>query len=288
MPNIDAALIAFGKLIGLMDASGTVQWAWFADPLNKSLLGIPANRDAIGVLMRALLELPDAAADPVFDATGLVWQPVLSPSSPVNVGPVWNSSKIDPLHLGLGARASLPIAGQTIDLGVVARMLDFSLAGALTPEFGQVVFETNLPVPQTFLGDSKLSGSYTNALALQLDVNEHHWRIARVERSPQPHWCGMVRDWRRSWCGRGLQVRRPRSPSGDKSFFYKLDQHLFPMLGDPGTARSDKGFATPRSDGESAEIRSLEELDLYDGGRRAWSSDVPVALTRPDYGQRIS
>jgi hypothetical protein len=82
MPNLDVALIAFGKLIGLMDGTGTVQWAWFADPLNKSLLGIPANRASLGVLMRALLELEDAATDPVFDANGLIWQPVLS-SSPV-------------------------------------------------------------------------------------------------------------------------------------------------------------------------------------------------------------
>ena len=86
MPQFDAALISFGKLIGLMDSSGSVQWTWFGDPLNGALNGVPKNRAEIGALFRALLDRNPADPNQVFDAAaGLEWEPV-KPVDEIGIG----------------------------------------------------------------------------------------------------------------------------------------------------------------------------------------------------------
>src|SRR5581483_4118524 len=233
MPQFDAALVAFAKLVGLLDSSGTVQWTWFANPLNNALLDIAANRALLGALMRALLDRPESDTNQQFDpANNLEWEPV-KPIDQIGVGFVWNSKTNEPLHLGFGASAEFDVAGQKLDLGLMARMLSFNNASPhVDTEFGQVQFSASFPVPTFFMSAATLTGSYTNQFALTLNAKNKAnatkslsippttfiaWDSARIA-------AFLVRSW--------VAAKAADNP-GDKGFFYRLDKHLFPMLGDP-------------------------------------------------------
>lgn len=123
MANFDKALIELGKLVGFFagsgDAEGTVQWAWFGNPVQLALLTMPGQRARIGAMLRELLESGDAAAP---FTTGHDWQPVI-PIDAIDggIGVTW-SAPDNPLAIGLGAKAN-SVGLDSISLGILAQLL---------------------------------------------------------------------------------------------------------------------------------------------------------------------
>jgi hypothetical protein len=230
MPQFEVALISFGKLIGFMNAGGVFQWTWFGDPLTNSFSGMATNREQIGLMLRALLDR-DPGDSPLFDqADGLRWE-ALSPFTGAQVGVAWNEDKADPLQIGMGARAEIPISDQQLELLVLARMLRITSAGAVSSELGEIKFSGSFPVPD-FLQAATLEGAYTGSLGLVLTASTQAesralgfptgalaWDVTRLATF-------VLRAW--------LTQQALQSPVGPpKNFFRRIDDHLFPMLGDP-------------------------------------------------------
>ena len=236
MPKLSDALISFGKLIGFMDTGGTVQWSWFGDPLKNSLTGMPRNRAQFGVMLQALLDETDTS-EKVYSAAGnLLWERVTL--STAGIGIVWNKDSDPPampLQLGLGARYSTTIASQATTFGLLAQTIQIDPAGNLTSQFGQFSLDAGIPVPD-FLKSASLTAAYTNHLELSLTATETHNLSKTLHVSPPSTtipWDAarlaafVVHAW--------VKIRAEANPA-DKGLFYRLDSHLFPMLGDGPTA----------------------------------------------------
>ncbi len=236
MPQWEIAAISLGKLIGLMDATGSFQWTWFLDPKTNTFQGIALNREHIGLMLRALRDLT-AGDSPYYDQPlGLRWE-ALSPVDGAGIGFVWNENKANPLQLGMGASAAIPIATHQLTLSALGRMLRVTTSGVISTEFGQVRFAAGFPAPD-FLEAGTLAGEYTNAFTFSLSVSDPNiadvskktrtfafpttaipWDVARLA-------IFVLRAF--------LRQKAIQSPPGPpKNFFRRVDDHVFPMLGDP-------------------------------------------------------
>lgn len=106
-----------------------MRFEWFGDPVEESLLGIPAHREKLGLLLRALLdqqERADGKDEPFAAATDLVWVPFQFAQGQVGVGLVWNSDKDAPLGLGVGAKAAFSVSNKQVALAVLARLVSIN------------------------------------------------------------------------------------------------------------------------------------------------------------------
>jgi|GEM_PF-5672998 len=233
MPQLDAALLAFCKLVGLMEESGSIHWSWLGDPLKNMLIGIPENREALGLLMRALLDQSDDSTKYFDSAMTGEWEPI-KPIEDVDggVGFIWNSDKQQPLRLGFGANVSVAgPGGQKLDFNVLARMLKLDLLGVASSEFGQLSFAASAPVP-SFLKTITVGGEYSSKLKLDVTVTNP----ASVSKTLSlPSSTAVAWDCVRlaTFVVRSWVAARSLANHQDKDFFYRMDQHLFPMLGDP-------------------------------------------------------
>ncbi|MBI1352983.1 MAG: hypothetical protein GC160_01470 [Acidobacteria bacterium] len=226
MPNPTQALLAFGKLIAFFDDNGVVQFAWFGDPLDLSLLSMPEHRDRLHDLLQSILQEGPSGQKPPFPLAGLEWEPINLGSS-VGVGFAWNAGgKTDPLRLGLGAAANFPVGGQSIDLAVLARLLTIQ-NGDIAGDLPGFVFGGKIPVPD-FLHSASLQGEVPNPTQVGLTVNADASN-ARTLTIPGPQL---------AWDSVRLAVFilqawvRDQTTGGD-TFFDRIDKHLFPIFGGP-------------------------------------------------------
>jgi hypothetical protein len=235
MPKISDALISFGKLIGLMDGGGTFKWSWFGDPLKNSLTGMPANRAELGPLLQALIDETDTSEKSFNAAQQLLWERVTISS--VGIGIVWNkvdSPTTKPLQIGLGANLSTTIASQPLSFGLLAHAIKIDNAGAVSSEFGQFGLTAGLPVPD-FLKSASLTASYTDHFDLSLTgINKSDvTKTLHVPPTTNTAWDAarlaafVVHAW--------VSAKSAATPA-DKGAFYRIDKHLFPMLGDGPSA----------------------------------------------------
>ena len=233
MPQFEVALISFGKLIGFMDDTGVFQWTWFKDPKGNTFKGMVANREHLGLILRALLDRAPADS-PFFDppVNELRWE-ALSPFAGAEIGFIWNENKDNPLQIGMGASTSIPIAGKELDLSVLARMLRFNAGGNVSTEFGQVKFSGSFPVPD-FLQSATLAGEYTTPTQFTFSLgvsNSNGNRVMTFPTGALPWDIARLATFiLRAW----LSQKAIQSPPGPpKNFFRRIDDHFFPMLGDP-------------------------------------------------------
>lgn len=112
MPRLSEALLELTTLIGLLQESGSLEWTWFTNPVDKALLTIPGRRAHLRRLLRALLDVDPNAASEAFVA-GVDYEPfkALSPTPEVDFGVTWTSAPVEPMGVGLGARASFDLGG---------------------------------------------------------------------------------------------------------------------------------------------------------------------------------
>ena len=145
MQAFDVALVELGHLLGFFQPDGQVDWRWFGDPKARAFASLPAERERIGALIRALLDrgAPTGAFSPAAN-----WEPIIDTNN-VGLGITWSSSNTPaaaPLQLGVGAKANLPIGGQPISLAALARLVE--IAGTnVTPKLGDASFAGTFPVP---------------------------------------------------------------------------------------------------------------------------------------------
>lgn len=232
MPQFELALLSFGKLIGLMDDSGVVSWVWFANPFTNSMTGIPANREHFGGLLRALLDRGEGSS-PYFDDSDpqkkLQWES-LPASPPAQFGFVWNEQQPD-LELGLGGLGTIPISSQTLNLRVLAQMLKFSAGGNVSSNLGKLAFSAGFPVPD-FLTSASASGNYDGSFTFGLTAADSNGSKTLSFPTGKLEW-----DFPRlalfvlhAWVAKQADGAPP------KSFFRRLNDHLYPMLGSPSGA----------------------------------------------------
>ena len=161
MADIGQSLIIFGQLIGLLDKNGALQWAWFGDPKTQILgksgdatVGMPANREFLGKLIRSLTGGNPDDADAAF-AAGYSWVP-LNDGDKIEVGFVWSSSG-PTLQIGVGAQANLTVSGDPVNLAVLAKLLTIG-NGAVTPNITDVMFSGILCRAPGFLKSIEIDG----------------------------------------------------------------------------------------------------------------------------------
>jgi len=121
MANVEQALLAFAKLISLLDdSSGAVRWEWFAKPGDETLDNVPAKRRFVGEVLRALLDPNDVGPAKASSLAGFDWEP-FQISNGIGVGFAWNNTDTDAnvLNLGLAADAKFT---DTVTLAVLARL----------------------------------------------------------------------------------------------------------------------------------------------------------------------
>ncbi len=242
MPQFELALLSFGKLIGLVDTTGSFRWTWFGDPLVNSFTGMAANRAELGLILRAMLDRPPGDSPPFDAASGLRWE-ALSPFTGAEVGFVWNENVSDALQIGLGASTEIPIAEKELALSVLARLLKITTAGDPSAELGTMTFSGAFPVPD-FLQAGAIAGTYDPATGLTLSLTAQDADGSRVLSFATPPSPAAVTalPWDvarlatfvlRAW----LRQEASDSPVGPpKSFLRRIDDHLWPMLGDPPSA----------------------------------------------------
>lgn len=220
MAAFDVALVELGHLIGLFKASGEVDWRWFGDPMGRALTALPAERERIGALVRALLERPSPTG--AFDST-TNWEPILDTDN-VGLGPAWTTGGA--LRIGLGAKANVAIGSQQITLATLARLIQ--IAGAVTPQLGQVTFAGSFPVP-SFLTGGEITGEVgTSANKVGLTAIRTP-SDSRLLEYPNP----VI-----AWDAARLAVFVLKAwiiqrAADNDEFFRRVNDHLFPMMGDP-------------------------------------------------------
>lgn len=220
MPAFDVALVELGHLLGLFKADGEVDWSWFGNPFGHALTALPAERERIGALVRALLERPAPTGE--FNSAAN-WEPVVDTNS-VGLGFAW--TKAGSLQIGLGAKANIPVAGKQITLATLARLIQ--IAGQVTPQLGQVVFAGAFPVPD-FLVSGELTGELgTVANTIGLKASRSATDSRQLD-FPNP----VI-----AWDAARLAVYVLKSwiaqrAAANEEFFRRINDHLFPMLGDP-------------------------------------------------------
>lgn len=227
MPDFPLALISLGKWIGLMNQLGVIQWAWLGEPKTNTFKSLLDNRDQLGSFLQALLG--DSPVSPYFDpkTKKLRWKAL--ELGPAQIGLIWNETTTEPLQISFGGLVNLPIASEPFDL--MARMLKFTAAEEVASEFGKFVFSAGLPVP-SFLQSASLGGEYDSNLSLNLTVSDSQGsRELKIPSNPLPWNIARIGAFvLHAW----LKKKAEDSPLGPpKNFFRRVDEHLFPMLGDP-------------------------------------------------------
>ena len=174
-------------------------------------------------MIRALLERPSPTG--AFDSNAN-WEPILDTDN-VGLGVAWSTA--GPLRIGLGAKANIPIGGQQITLATLARLLQ--IAGTRHAQLGEVTFAGTFPVPD-FLSGGEITGevgtaantvglkaSRTPADSRQLDYPNTviAWDAARLAVFVLKAWIA-------------------QRAAANEEFFKRVNDHLFPMMGDPAGA----------------------------------------------------
>ena len=222
MAAFDAALVELGHLLGLFKADDSMDWRWFGDPLGRSLVSIPIERERIGAVIRALLDRTTATG--AFDSNAN-WEPVLDTDN-VGLGLAWSTT--DPLRIGLGAKADLNVGSQQITLATLARLLQID--GTVTPRLGEVTFAGSFPVPD-FLSGGEIAGEVgtaQNVVGLKASRSESDFRLLEYPNDVI------------AWDAARLAVYVLKAWIAERAatdeFFKRIDDHLFPMMGDPAGA----------------------------------------------------
>ncbi len=207
---------------------GVVQWKWFFDPLNESLKGIPANREHLGQIIRAILDRQYPGTDQQFEGNALLWEPI-SLGEDVEVGFIWTAS--GPLVIGVGSKADFTIASQNITALLLARLIEISEAGSLSGKFGQIRFGGAIPVPD-FLTSATLVGDTQPSFQIALTVVDKDNPVRTRALSTQSPVI--------AWDAARLATLSCRHSSASRlqdrhraAFLRRVDDHLFPMLGEP-------------------------------------------------------
>lgn len=238
MANFPVALLSLGKFIGVMspDDSGVLQWTWFTKPKENTFTSMLANREFLGQIFHALLkDVPGESPHFGPDEDKLQWEQ--KTIGPVDAGLIWNEKIDEPLRIGLGALGKIAIAGKEFDLSLLARMLKFTADGNVSSELGHLRFTAGFPVPD-FLQAASLKGEYDNDLSFSLtavrnltDPDNHDNDESRVLDSKTGT---LVWDVARiaAFVLRAL-VRKQAQQSAPAGFFRRMDDHFFPMLGEP-------------------------------------------------------
>jgi hypothetical protein len=258
MAAVDVALVELGHLLGLFKSNGEVEWAWFGDPLGRALTTLPAERERIGAVVRALLERTTPTG--AFDGSAN-WEPVLDTAN-VGLGPTWSAA--GPLQIGLGAKADAQIGGKAVTLAVLARLLQ--VANSPIPQLGQVAFAGTFPVPD-FLSAGEITGDVgtnTNVVGLkasrtpsdarQLDYPNAvlAWDAARLAVFVLKAWI--------------IQ----RAGEGDP-FFTRVNDHLFAMMGDPAGVIAPFPLVAP--------MKTPPNFDAWRGSVLTTNDNASGALT---------
>jgi hypothetical protein len=220
MAAFDVALVELGHLLGLFKANDQMDWEWFGDPLGRSLASVPAERERIGALIRALLERSSPTG--AFDGDAN-WEPILDTNS-VGLGPTW--TKTGALQIGLGAKANLQISGKPITLAALARLLQID--GTVTPRLGEVTFAGTFPVPD-FLSGGEINGevgTVTNTVGLKASRTAQDFR--------QLDYPNAVIAWDAARLAVFvLKAWIAQRAAANEEFFKRVNDHVFPMMGDP-------------------------------------------------------
>jgi hypothetical protein len=220
MAAFDVALIELGHLLGFFKQGGEVDWQWFGDPLGRTITVMPAERERIGAIVRALLERTSPTG--AFDSNAN-WEPIVDTNN-VGLGFAWSAS--GPLQIGLGAKANVPIGAQQITLATLARLLQVD--GTVTPKLGQVTFAGSFPVPD-FLSAGEIVGEIgtgTNTVGLTASRTPSDTRTLEYPNTVIPWDAARLAVFvLKAWIAQ-------RAAANDE-FFKRINDHLFPMLGDP-------------------------------------------------------
>ena len=236
MPAFDVALVKLGTFIGLFDDNGSVRWQWFTDPISQGFDAMPAQRDEFGALLRALLDRsqPTGPFTPGDD-----WEPVIEEGG-VALGLTWSTADPPggaPLRLGIGARADFPFDGgqQQISFAALARMIEIvGSTESVSPELGRVELAGTFPVPG-FLAAGSIVGSLSptpSEITVGLAATDPQGETRQLDYS-QP----VVADVLGWDAGRlavfVLHAWVRQQAAGGSEFFTRVNDHLFPMIGDP-------------------------------------------------------
>lgn len=237
MARFQEAALALGKLIGLFKDDGTFDFLWFKDPSGNVRKGIPASRKQIDVILRALLDRDANKASEDFDSTkNLKWEPIPGDGADISAGVVWNDKANDPLHLGLGVKASVAVDGQPLSANVLGKLLQVKLDGVATSELGSVTLDAKFPVPPFFMNSGSVTFEYDKdkpnnrfqfSLTAQSKGNETktivappvgnlHWDAARLA-------AFILHAW--------VRAKAAENQTDKDDFFYRLDRHLFALAG---------------------------------------------------------
>jgi len=227
VPEFQLALLSLGYLTGIFDPDdGKLRFEWVTDPLGHSLTAMQDNRVHLGSMFQALLDRPRGAAQSFSD--GHSWEP-LNIGDAVEIGLVWNDAG-DPLALSLGGKATFGAAQS--GLTIRGRLVDIADSGP-TVRLGQLEFSGDLPVPE-FLDKATVAGSLT-PVVVELHAFDAQGREALVTpSSAAPAWDAarlavfVLRAWVHSRAG--------------ETVFKRVDEHLFPMLGDTSAPGQIKPF----------------------------------------------
>lgn len=224
MPQFAPALISLTKLIAILDSDGVVRWKWFSDPLGEILKGIPANRLRLGEIIRALLDRDYPGTDQAYEGNTLIWEPI-NIGDDVQIGFVLTTD--GDLRVGLGAKANFTIASQPLDVAALARLISISTGGNLAGEFGQARFTGTVPVPD-FLKSAAISADYASPnLTVGLTV------VDAEDRSRTLQYPNNVIAWDAARLATFVLQAWIHQQAAGGGFFQRVDDHLFPMLGDP-------------------------------------------------------
>ena len=286
--KIADAVEALAELVGFIEG-GAVSWTWFGDPGPNTLKGISKHRDRLGDLLQALLE-----GEFVVGAFGAdhVWRPIAGVSAG-SIGLVW-SEQPKPLQVGLGVQSSIapqsPAVLDAVTLRLLARMFAITADANVEAQFGNFAFAVGAPIPG-FPAAASLAGEIpapppaptpgapgapaltitatkpklltgASSRTLSIDTPEMVWDCIRLATF-------LVRTWTAGAQG-GLLAR--------------LDDHLFPMIGEPGgVIQPMPPVAAMTTPGTPARLPEVGDQRV---ARTGWPADVPVARPRARDRQR--
>ena len=267
MPAFDVALVELGKLLGFFKDNGEVNWQWFGRPIKIAFSTLPSRRNQIGAIIRALLDRPTDPTNPTNEFTAdSNWEPILD-TSKVDIGFTW--SKDSDLQLGIGAKVNIPGDSQQIDLAVLARLIRI-VEENVTPELGQAKLTGTFPVPN-FLSRGELNIDITKGptLAVGLKATDKQQPQFRQLDFPNP-----VIAWDaarlavfvlKAW----IKQRAEANPND--SFFNRVNNHLFPMMGDPTGVIKAFPLVAP--------MKALPDFDAWRGSVLTTNDNATGALT---------
>ena len=177
-------------------------------------------------------------------------------------GPAWSAA--GPLRIGLGAKANVPVAGQQITLATLARLLQ--IAGTVTPQLGQVTFAGTFPVPD-FLSGGEITGEVgtaTNTVGLKASRTPSDFR--------QLDYPNTVIAWDAARLAVFvLKAWIAQRAAANEEFFKRINDHLFPMLGDPAGAIAPFPLVAP--------MKAPPNFDAWRGSVLTTDNNASGALT---------